>query len=385
MSFVPLKFGVEIELLLGHKAGTAPFASWENLAVTLSRLLARAGVRNHVAKKSVAETYQEWSLMREVTIPDDPVHARYAVELVSPVFDAGGSQWVADVEAIFAVLDAARMQIHASDRCSTHVHVSTHPHALGETAAMHLAEAVLYYEAALDALVPAHRQTATAAGTASYWSHSNRASHMFSGIESVSPHVMPTTTIEGYVRHCHAEHKAGRAVPLPLSLSANTGHEIPLDTCLDIVRTCYDLRAFSMDQVMNWMAAGTVYGRARRMATDFVRGKVFKWNFESLYRHGSNTKSSSSSSSSKPARPHRDGTVEFRLPPGSVQASDVGLWVSLAATFVAGALAMEGRQIRSPAGTGATLGELRDLLEHGQEALGWQDLGLLQDMLNGVQ
>ncbi|CAK7214315.1 hypothetical protein SBRCBS47491_002098 [Sporothrix bragantina] len=371
MSFIPLSFGVEIELLLGHKAGTPPFPSWDNLAATLSRLLGRAGVRNHVAKRNVPETYREWCLMREVTIPDDPVRSLYGIELVSPVYDAGGNQWVADVETIFALLDAHNIQVYQSDKCSTHVHLSTYPHPLTETAAMHLAEAVLYYEAALDALMPAHRQTATAAGTASYWCQSNRASHLFAGIETAPPQI---DNIEDYVLFCRAEHKAGRAVPL-----SNADHEIPLDTCLDIVRACHDMSAFSMDQAMNWMAAGSLYGRTRRMATDFVRGKVYKWNFESLYRRSSKTKTKTANA------PHKDGTVEFRLPPGSVCATDVGLWVSLAATFVAGVLVLQGRQISSPAGNGATLGELKLLLEEGQQALGWQDLGLLQDVLKSVQ
>ncbi|CAK7243356.1 MAG: hypothetical protein STHCBS139747_004874 [Sporothrix thermara] len=403
MSFIPLKFGVEIELLLGHRAGTSPFSSWDSLAATLSRLLARAGIRNHVARKNFPETYSEWSLMREVTIPDDPVRSLYGIELVSPVYDASAGQWVADVETIFAVLDA-HLQVYESDKCSTHVHLSTQPYALSETAAMHLAEAVLYYEGALDALMPAHRQTATAAGTARYWCQSNRASHMFAGIAAVPPPYTPTT-IDDYVQYCHAEHKAGRAVPLDSgssrgitssssnssssssnSNSNDTSHDdVSLDTCLDIVRACHDSCAFSMDQAMNWMTAGSVYGRTRRMATDFVRGKVYKWNFGSLYhRHSGGAATSTTGKAKAAARaatPHKDGTIEFRAPPSSVCAPDVGLWVSLAATFVAGVLALEGQQLRSPAGSGATLGELKLLLETGQQALGWQDLGLLQDVL----
>ncbi|CAK7206635.1 hypothetical protein SEUCBS139899_009436 [Sporothrix eucalyptigena] len=352
----PLKFGVELELFLGHKQGKSPYKSWTDLADTLSRRLTRAGVPNHVKKRGVKETYKDWSLMREMTIGEDTVNALYGIELVSPVFDARQSQWVVDIQSIYRVLDK-HFTTYESPKCSTHVHVSTSPDALTKEEAANLAAAVLYYEPAIDTLMPAHR-----VATNSYWCRSNRVSHMFAGFESVQG----IQTIDGYVQFCKAEHRAGR--PIPVSPSPS-GSLVGLDTALKIVRACHEGGEFGMDQAMNWFSASSAYGQTKGMTPDFVKGKVYKWNFDSLYR-------------SKDA-PSKDGTLEFRLPPGSLCAEDAGMWVSLAVTFVAGVLASVHRNdFPSPAGSGASVYELKVLLEHGRTVLGWQDLGLLQDQLD---
>lgn len=342
---VPVQFGLELELLLGHKPGAAPFADWTALARDVHRRLAHARIANHVQTRTSPDrhAYTEWCLVREMTIRGHLHPPSYGIELVSPVYSSGSRRWLRDLGAIFAVLHE-HYTVYASGDCSTHVHVSTRPTALTEAEACRLAEAVLYYEAALDALLPPAR-------TAAYWARSNRASHMFAGGEAVR------VDMDGYVRYCHDEHQAGRAVaPGP-----GPGADASLDTCLGIVRSCFDQRLFAMDQAVNLVSAASAYGRVHGKTADFVRGKTYKWNFASLYQGK--------------ARPQKSGTVEFRLPPGSVCAQDAEKWVALATAFFAGVLAGHGCLPAVVPEGGASLEELVYLLEGGRQALGWATLG----------
>lgn len=67
-----LQFGVEVELLLGNRKKT--FSSWTSLAKDVSKRLAKAGICNHVnaGGSKAAENYIEWSIVQEITVPDQP-------------------------------------------------------------------------------------------------------------------------------------------------------------------------------------------------------------------------------------------------------------------------------------------------------------------------
>ncbi|KIH89809.1 hypothetical protein SPBR_00812 [Sporothrix brasiliensis 5110] len=337
------RFGVELELKLENQEGKRPFKSWSELAKDVSRRLAQHGIRNHIHGKA-AETYEEWFIIREVTIKVDPDSDQYGIELVSPVFRAEEQAWSTDLQTIFNVLHTY-YTVHESDTCSTHVHLSTAGTTLTEVNAVCLAEAALYYEHAIDALMPVWR----AGG--SHWCASNRDSHMFSGSEAAQ-----RTKHPALARTLTAHHRAAS-----------------LDTCLDIVRACYESRIFTMDEAMNLCSARSVRGIAQGKTADFVRGKVFKWNFCSLYKTSVTSKEI-----------HSDGTVEFRQAPGSTRAEDAGAWVALALTFFAGVLYSDGSL---PAGTvnGASVAELEALVQRGSQTLGWGNLGELEEMLKCAQ
>jgi len=66
------QFGVEIELLLGGRKKSHP--SWTALAKDLSKRLAKAGISNHIndGNSKTRENYSEWSIVQEVTIPNQP-------------------------------------------------------------------------------------------------------------------------------------------------------------------------------------------------------------------------------------------------------------------------------------------------------------------------
>lgn len=66
-----LQFGIEIELLLGGRKKA--FSSWKSLASDLSKRLSLAGIANHVHDDAKAlDNYQEWAIVREVTVPNQP-------------------------------------------------------------------------------------------------------------------------------------------------------------------------------------------------------------------------------------------------------------------------------------------------------------------------
>ncbi|KAK0703909.1 putative amidoligase [Lasiosphaeria miniovina] len=311
------QFGVEIELLLGSRKKA--HGSWKALAKDLSKRLAKAGVANHVneANDKSPDNYREWSIAPEVTIPSQPAKNLFGLELVSPVYPVY-AYWAADLDAIFATLRAS-FTLTASPHCSTHVHVSRAgargPLSATDLAA--LAKAALYYEPALDVLVPAGRR-----GTAAYWCQSNRANPAL----------------------------AGRG----------------LAECLAVVDAVSgDARA--VVEAVNLFPAGSAYGRAHGKLKDFVRGKVYKWDFTGMLQGGGGG-----------AR----GTVEFRQAPGSLVADDAAAWVTLAVAFVVGATAV-GARLGGPevdVTGGAGPDELWALLAAGAEALGWESLGAVEGL-----
>ncbi|KAK5655776.1 hypothetical protein OQA88_5314 [Cercophora sp. LCS_1] len=306
-----LQFGLEIELLLGSRKKTYP--NWKTLAKDVSKRLLKAGIPNHINDtndKSPAN-YTEWSIAPEITIPNQPAKNLWGIELVSPVYHAH-SYWASTISTIFSVL-AQNFAIHHCPHTSTHIHVSGAPSPLSPEGLASLAKAALYYESALDALMPAGRRDSVA-----YWCQSNRAS---------------------------------RAI-------INTG----LLDSLAVLDTAQSTR--EVVETMNLFPCASAYGKANGKKKDFVRGKVYKWDFTGMIGER--------------------GTVEYRQPAGSLSAEDAAGWVTLALAFVAGAVEV-GETLGNGRGEGASLDELWAMLVVGAEALGWEGLGAVEGLFERAE
>jgi len=261
------------------------------------------------------------------------------IELVSPVYAAAG-YWASDLEVIFTAVQAAYTVI-PSPHCSTHVHVSGALEPLSASELAALSKAVLYFEPAMDELVPATRR-----GSSTYWCQSNRANPALSGYG----------LDDAFALLDHAAASAGKGVR-------------------PVVET------------MNLVPAGCAYGRAHGKKHDFVRGKVYKWDLS----HMLGPKSGGGDGL---------GTIEFRQPPGSVSADEAVGWITLALAFVAGSVggvldtspgsSVVGR-FGSNSGSsdggsdgeveGGSLGDLWNFLVTGAHSLGWEDLTCLEEVL----
>jgi hypothetical protein len=62
------RFGIEIELLL--ESPRRKHATWGSFAEHLSKLLAKAGIHNHVHG---GKGYAEWSIVKEITVENPEV------------------------------------------------------------------------------------------------------------------------------------------------------------------------------------------------------------------------------------------------------------------------------------------------------------------------
>ncbi len=359
---VSLQFGVELELLIGGRKKA--FTTWKALAEDVSKRLLKAGIRNHVnhGRSKTAENYREWSIVPEVTIPSQPGNNLFGIELVSPIYPAAWS-WAADLATIYTTVHSAYIVVPSS-HCSTHVHVSTTPMPLPELSVVLLAEALLYYEKALDGLMPAGRRDSS-----TYWCRSNRESHMF----------------KAFAAEMEADDSGGDAGATAMLARGGGGND--LATCLDVVRYGYNETAFSMAEAVNLLPADCAYGRAHGKKGSFVHGKVFKWNFGGLREvapKAAGTRAGGANATTK-GRAAVDaafaGTIEFRQPPGSVAADEACAWVTLALAFVAGVMAGDGSQ--ASGGQGASLAELWQVLQAGAVELGWSDLGAVDGLFRG--
>jgi len=238
---------------------------------------------------------------------------------VSPVYHVGW-YWASDLDTIFETLHSG-YHLTPSPHCSTHVHISGTPAPLAAHELAALAKAALYFEPALDALVPPPRR-----GSAAYWCQSNRANAALA--------------------------RAG------------------LDHCLDALDAAADSTRAVVES-MNLCAASSAYGRAHGLKHDFVRGKVYKWDLSGMMPRTAAGGGGGSAGGAIPL-----GTVEFRQPPGSLHADEASGWVMLALAFVAASVesgfpVVDGDE-------GAEPGELWDLLMAGAEALGWDDVAGLE-------
>lgn len=88
MSAVPhasLQFGIEIELLLGGRKKA--HSSWKGLANDLSRRLTLAGIANHIndGGDKAVEHYREYSIVREITIPNQLAKGLCMISLSFPL------------------------------------------------------------------------------------------------------------------------------------------------------------------------------------------------------------------------------------------------------------------------------------------------------------
>ncbi|KAI1085392.1 putative amidoligase enzyme-domain-containing protein [Whalleya microplaca] len=291
------QFGVEIELLLGSRSKT--HKSWKSLASELSTRLAKAGIPNHLnqGNDKSAENYFEWSITQEVTVPAQAGKNLWGLELVSPIFTPD-APWTAQLHTIFTSVLRKHFVLTPSPHCSTHVHISTVP-PLSAPQLASVAKNILYFEPALDALLPVDRAS-------SYWCQSNRASTILKPLP--------------FLPHCLAH----------------------LDACA---------ASASTDAVVHAMClfpASSAYGRAHGYTQDFVHG-VWKWDFSGLLSSTTLFPSNSTSAyalatdytsaTGHEYAPTRTPTLEFRQPPGSLSASDAAAWVELGVSFVAGAVA----------------------------------------------
>ncbi|KAK0704580.1 putative amidoligase enzyme-domain-containing protein [Lasiosphaeris hirsuta] len=315
------QFGVEIELLMGSRKKAHP--NWKALAKDVSKRLLKAGIANHINETNdkSPDNYREWSIVQEVTIPNQPAKNLWGLELVSPVYPIH-TYWASDLTTIFTTLHAS-FTLVPSPNCSTHVHISSTPHPLSASGLAALAKAALYYEPALDRLVPASRR-----GSAAYWCQSNRASPGLRGLASLGDCLAAVDAAEA----------AGAVRPVV--------------------------------EVVNLFPAASAYGRAHGKVRDFVRGKVYKWDFTGMLS------ASSGGAGGQTVR----GTVEFRQPSGSLVADDAAAWVTLAVAFVAGAMAVGLSLGGGGIDHGASMEELWALLASGAEMLGWESLGAVEGL-----
>ncbi|KAK3339935.1 putative amidoligase enzyme-domain-containing protein [Lasiosphaeria hispida] len=315
------QFGVEIELLMGSRKKTHP--NWKSLAKDVSKRLLKAGIANHINESNdkSPENYREWSIVQEVTIPNQPAKNLWGLELVSPVYPIH-TYWASDLSTIFTTLHAAFILV-PSAHCSTHIHISGTPHPLSASGLAALGKAALYYEPALDRLVPPARR-----GSSAYWCQSNRASPGLRGLASLGD--------------CLAVLDAAEA--------AGTARAVV--------------------EAVNLFPAASAYGRAHAKVRDFVRGKVYKWDFTGMLAPPGGA------GGGQTVR----GTVEFRQPSGSLVADDAAAWVTLAVAFVAGAMAVGPSLGGGGVGQGASMEELWALLASGAEMLGWESLGVVEGL-----
>ena len=238
------------------------------------------------------------------------------IELVSPVYPVY-SYWASDIATIFDALQSS-FTINPSSACSTHVHISGTPSPLSAHELALLAKTVLYHESALDLLVPPNRRESSA-----YWCQSNRAN--------------PALKHFGDLATCFDR--------IDQALSAS----MEKDKILPVV------------EAMNLFPAASAYGKSHGKTRDFVRGKVYKWDFTGMI----------------PGQGR--GTVEYRQAPGSVGADEAAGWVTLMIAFVAGAVSVGPFDGEGHA-DGATLDDLWALLSRGAEVLGWESLGAVEDL-----
>ncbi|KAH8898937.1 hypothetical protein GQ53DRAFT_635257 [Thozetella sp. PMI_491] len=314
------QFGIELEFLLGCRKKT--YSNWKSLAKDVSKRLLKAGILNHINEggEKTKENYTEWSIVQEVTVPSNPGKNLWGIELVSPVYPIY-SYWATDINTIFGALESS-FTITQSSACSTHVHISAAPDLLSAPELATLGKAVLYYEEALDQLVPTGRRGSTA-----YWCQSNRANPALKHLEDLSA--------------CFDRIDQAAATSLEK------------DKMLPVI------------EALNLFPAASAYGKSHGKTRDFVRGKVYKWNFSGML-------------------PGQGlGTVEYRQAPGSITADQAAGWVTLMATFVAGAISL-GPYVGHGEADTATSEELWSLLVGGADSLGWGSLGAVEELFTGV-
>lgn len=234
-----------------------------------------------------------------------------------------------------------------------------------------LAKAALYFEAALDALLPAERRSSTGGGAHpthphTHWAQSNR--HVYNPVLGGLGLAACLGWVDGAVAAAAAAVIGGTGGG---GVVIGGGGTAGGDAYRPVV------------EVMNLVSKESRYGVVRGKRADFVRGKTCKWDFSGFLQA-----EGSGSGGADVVDRGIAGTVEFRQPPGSVKAADAVVWVTLAVAFVAGAVevgmglgnGVEGG-VREE---GGSLEELWGLLMKGREVVGWTDLEVLEGLFSGV-
>ncbi|KXX73994.1 hypothetical protein MMYC01_209014 [Madurella mycetomatis] len=238
------QFGIEIELFLGSRKQKTP--TFQSLAEEVSRKLRKAGISNHIQQSNDKSTgkYRKWSIVQEVSIAPSLTH--YGIELVSPIYtlhpdgsgsNGGVSHWAAELAKLFSALHK-HFLVSPSPKCATHIHVSGLPVPLSGGELAGLAKMALYFERAVDLLVPADRRGAK------HWCQSSRASPTLLGLS------------------------------LSECLAALDGAAVAVAPVVE---------------AMNLVSPASPAGRSFRRTADFVHGKVYKWNFTGMLPGGSGT------------------------------------------------------------------------------------------------
>ncbi|KAI0392321.1 hypothetical protein F5Y17DRAFT_365244 [Xylariaceae sp. FL0594] len=315
------KFGVEIELLLSSRKN---HKEWHGLAAELSARLKSAGIANHINERKVSSlaNYTEWSIAPEVSVPfghGKKGEMQYGIELVSPVFSTTPEElWTKQLDTVFRVL-AKHFTITPSEKCGTHVHVSTIPALASQPPDVlaSVAKAALRHESALDALFPAER-------AGSYWAQSNRE-------QSTALKDKSLEECLEYLDMCASEKQKQVATATTTTTTTTTSETTSSAATERIVRA------------MCLLPPDSVYGLAGGYKEDFVHG-VFKWDFSGLIpptpTPGLDTipEDSETATTSTSIRKKAKGTLQFRQPPGSLSAEQARAYVELAVSFVAGAV-----------------------------------------------
>ncbi|KAH6637185.1 putative amidoligase enzyme-domain-containing protein [Chaetomium tenue] len=155
-----LRFGVEIELVL--RSRYQKHTTFTSLASEICQRLKEAQVPSHIGnllqKTGATETYQEWTIIQDSTLPSNATENKFGVELVSPIFHIQQKHiWISQVQQTWRVLER-EFEVHSTNECSTHVHLSPSngPWSLNE--AKGVAKAAIFFERCIDALMPGHRR-----------------------------------------------------------------------------------------------------------------------------------------------------------------------------------------------------------------------------------
>ncbi|TQN72959.1 hypothetical protein CSHISOI_02505, partial [Colletotrichum shisoi] len=154
--YQPFNFGFELELSLNSKK---KHKSWLLMAHDTGGRLAKKGVSNHV-KEKVDGNYRTWSVVQEITIPQDPAKNNCD-----------------DTDHIFSAIQKSS-SIQKVPQCSTHVHISLADRDFTTFQLACLGKAILTYESCFDALVSKDR-------TSAYWCQSNRRNPVLSRCQSL--------------------------------------------------------------------------------------------------------------------------------------------------------------------------------------------------------
>ncbi|EFQ36124.1 hypothetical protein CGRA01v4_06151 [Colletotrichum graminicola] len=219
-------FGFELELSLNS---SKRHKTWLSMAQDTGARLAKKEINNHV-KEVVDGNYRKWSIVQEITIPQNPAKNNWALELVSPVFGLD-SPWMDDTDHIFSAIQK-HSSVQRVPQCSTHVHISQAGQDFTPSQLECLAKAILVYESCFDALVPKDRASA-------YWCQSNRRNPVLSRCKT-------------------------------------------LEDCLGLLEMASQKGTAAIVEAMCLFPASSAYGRAHGQKKDFVHGKVYKWNFAPL-------------------------------------------------------------------------------------------------------